>query len=125
MRRWLGAWGPALAWAALIFAFSARPTVPVDLSGGRDKVAHFGAYFVFGALLARSPAAPAPLLALGWLYAASDEVHQRFVPGRSADAADWAADALGVAAGLFVYRRAAGRKARRSRGGAPSQPLCS
>jgi VanZ family protein len=44
-------------------------------------------------------------VALGVAYGASDEVHQAFVPGRSADPADWAADALGVLAGTFAYAR--------------------
>ena len=83
-------WLPALAWAALIFAFSAQPTLPVDLELGNDKLAH--------------------LLA----YGASDEWHQSFVPGRSVDVADWIADAIGVVVGVLFYhwlRRRAWRSA--------------
>ena len=45
------------------------------------------------------------------LYAITDEVHQRFVPGRSCQAADWAIDTAGAALGpvsythLDVYKR--------------------
>lgn len=39
------------------------------------------------------------LLALGLLYALSDEWHQAFVPGRTPEAADWLADAVGLVAG--------------------------
>ena len=47
---------------------------------------------------------------IGLAYAASDEIHQYFVPGRSSDAGDWLADALGVGAGcLLVYRVLSGR----------------
>lgn len=121
MSLWLRAWAPALAWGALIYWASAQPTVPVDLQGGRDKVAHFGAYAVLGAALGHVRARlhlPLPLLVLvGWLFALSDEVHQGFVPGRSAELADWVADALGVLAGLFSFnlwrdRDGAGPRAR-------------
>ena len=33
-----------------------------------------------------------------------DEIHQSFIPGRSAEFLDWIADALGAAAGcIFVF----------------------
>ncbi len=101
-------WIPAALWAALIFAVSARSSVPVPGAWGGDKVMHFGAYAVLGWLLAygaqRSGVAPVWPVLVGLLYAASDEWHQSFVPGRSVEAADWIADALGVAAGVWGYR---------------------
>lgn len=103
MRRGLRAWLPAAAWAALIFAVSARPSVPVDLGGGLDKVAHFGAYLVLGGLLARAVVSRGSGILLGWAYAASDEIHQTFVPGRTFEIADWVADALGVLVGVFLF----------------------
>ena len=109
------AWAPAVLWAAVIFALSSRSTLPTGgLGGGLDKVAHFGAFAVLGLLLAHGAVVwGLPMrwpLMLGLVYAASDEIHQYFVPGRHSDVADWLADALGVAAGcLFIYRRRAGR----------------
>jgi VanZ family protein len=100
-------WLPALAWATLIFVLSAQPTLPVALELGTDKIVHFLAYAVLGALLARGqtragmPAAGA--CAIGMAYGASDEWHQSFVPGRSTDFVDWTADALGVVAGVTLY----------------------
>lgn len=124
MRRWL-VWTPALLWAAVLFALSSRPTLPADLGGGLDKVAHFLAYAVLGLLLARGGLAWR--MPIGWLvlfglaYAVTDELHQAFVPGRSPDAADWVADALGVAAGcLFLYRLRAGRTGPRPSAGGVS-----
>jgi VanZ family protein len=35
-------------------------------------------------------------------FGASDEFHQAFVPGRTADVADWMADTLGAAIGALV-----------------------
>ena len=109
MTRTLRAWGPPLAWAALIFWASSRQSTGVDLRDGMDKFAHFGVYSVLGLLLALAARSPAVVIALGALYGISDEVHQMFVPGRTAELADWFADVLGVLVGLFVYRRAARR----------------
>ena len=37
------------------------------------------------------------------IYAASDELHQFFVPGRQATIGDWAADTLGILFFMIVY----------------------
>ena len=44
----------------------------------------------------------------GILYGLSDEIHQMFVPLRESAFSDFAADALGILAGLYVIRRLAG-----------------
>jgi VanZ family protein len=109
----LRAWGPAGAWAALLFGLSALPelstaaTIPYG-----DKVAHLLVYSVFGALLAfgrgrsERPVPHVLLLLIGALYAVSDEWHQFYVPGRVPDVADWAADLVGLVAGYTVGIRA-------------------
>lgn len=105
-------WLPAAAWAATIFVLSSQPWLPGPPGGLTDKHGHA---LAFGTLalaclygLTRgvwrrvtwSTAILAALLAVA--YGASDEWHQSFVPGRTADVADLAADAVGagVAAGL-------------------------
>jgi VanZ family protein len=107
LRARLRAWGPFLLWAAIIFALSSRPTLPVSLGSGRDKLAHFLAYAILGACAARAlprrESAPLAVL-LGVAYGASDELHQHFVPGRSVEFGDWVADSLGVCAGVFLQR---------------------
>lgn len=107
-------WAPAVLWAAVIFYLSSRHTVPVPDLTGADKACHFAAYALLGFLLARGARAsglrPAWAPALGSLYGASDEFHQYFVPGRSCDPADWAADTLGALAGAFLYTRFANRR---------------
>jgi VanZ family protein len=84
-----------------------------------DKVAHVGIYALLALLAAWGlerafPAWPprrALLLALllTVAYGASDELHQRYVHGRTADPRDWAADAAGgavaVAALTWWHRR--------------------
>jgi VanZ family protein len=117
--RWLNGWLPAVVCAALIFYASSRSSIPVPLTGGSDKLAHFGAYAVFGFALGHARATtgiPVALAALiGGLYAISDEVHQSFVPGRSPDFADWVADAAGILFGLFAHH--AWRRSRAARSG--------
>ncbi len=120
MRRSAVAWAATVLYAALIFALSAEskplPFLPPAL-WRFDKLLHLAEYAVLGALVAWAlrlggrPTARVFGLALlaGSLYGASDELHQKFVPERTADPRDWAADtagaALGAAAVTFLRRR--------------------
>jgi VanZ family protein len=108
------AWLAVVAWAGLIFALSSIPHLGTG-HGDWDlvlrKVAHLAEYAVLGALLAHAlyttttSWASIALLA-GVVYAASDEVHQLFVPGRQGSPLDLAIDALGVAVGVLAVRLA-------------------
>ena len=120
MKDRLIAWGPAAAWAGVLFFLSAIPgkDYPSTLFPGEDKVAHVGLYAVLGALLARGAGpraadAPRPLAlwAVGFLFAASDEWHQAFVPGRHMSLGDLAADAVGIAVGYWLFTRFLGQRA--------------
>jgi VanZ family protein len=101
-------WLPVVAWAALIFLLSSFEAPDVG-SGGVDyfvrKLAHLTEYALLGALLARATRRELPAFLLGVAYAASDEIHQHFVPGRHATPVDVAIDAVGVALGVVLYRR--------------------
>ncbi|MEI8037867.1 MAG: VanZ family protein [Verrucomicrobiota bacterium] len=79
------------------------------------KGAHMAEYALLAGLLWRairqtSPTRPRPWiwgeagLALGlvFLYAASDELHQTFIPGRTGQASDVAVDVAGAAVGLAL-----------------------
>jgi VanZ family protein len=117
MKRSASLWGPVLAWAGLIFFLSSIP----DLHSGLEfdfyyrKAAHMMEYGLLAALLWRAlsgsrPFAAAALFALtlglSVAYAASDEWHQSFVPGRGPSAKDVGIDGLGaLAACLFLKRR--------------------
>lgn len=96
-----------VAWAALIFTFSSVPDLGTGL-GGWDlllrKLAHTAEYAVLGALLARATGRAGLAVALGSLYAVSDEVHQMFVPGRMGSPVDVAIDAVGVTIGVLLWR---------------------
>jgi VanZ family protein len=102
-------WLAVLAWATLIFALSGTTSLDTDL-GSWDlvlrKTAHVTEYAILGALLARVLTVPAAL-ATGIVYAASDEVHQHFVPGRVGAPLDVVIDGLGVGLGILVLRKLA------------------
>ena len=53
------------------------------------------------------------MVVIGAFYGASDEWHQRFVPGRSPSLGDWAADVAGVVLGYGLVMLLANGFARR------------
>lgn len=113
MRRVASTWLPPIVWIALIFALSAQhggghlPAAEVALR----KLAHVAEYLVLTLLLVRAlrraganaavPAAMAGALA----YAATDEWHQSFVPGRTATVRDVAIDGIGIALAALAATR--------------------
>ncbi|HZA50792.1 MAG TPA: VanZ family protein [Myxococcaceae bacterium] len=123
MSRLVRRWGPAVAWAALIFALSAQPSPPGPSMSPLDKVAHFVEFAVLAALVARAltgsgvrpTRALAAAIALSTLYGASDELHQRYVPGRDVSVFDLAADAVGACAGACAWYALWSRSARGDR----------
>ena len=102
-------WGPVVLWAGFIFALSSVPDLGTGL-GGWDlllrKLAHAAEYAVLGALLVRALRRPGVAVALGVLYAVTDEVHQSFVAGRLGSPIDVAIDAVGVVCGVLLWERA-------------------
>ena len=102
-------WLPVVLWAGVIFALSSIPSLGTGL-GTWDvilrKGAHITEYAVLALLLARALGREAPALALGIVYAASDEFHQSFVRGRHASPLDVAIDTTGLLLGLLAWRRA-------------------
>ena len=106
-KRSVAAWLPALAWAGLIFAFSAQADLTFFPDQSLDfvvrKLGHMGIFGVLAILLWRALAGTTTLrrpwawaLALTILYAITDELHQAFVPGRTASGQDVGIDAAGA-----------------------------
>jgi VanZ family protein len=107
---------PAILWAAVIFGLSSIPgtKLPEFTHLVSDKILHAGVYFVFGLLvyLALEPRVKADTfdwkrllfsIVVVVLYGLSDEFHQGFVPGRTEDILDAAADtAGGLLAAAFI-----------------------
>ena len=98
--------GPALSYTVVIFIFSSLPgsEIPHLPFWNADKVVHFLEFGLLGIFLYRAFRLYRPLkrpylltLVVGIPYAAFDEVHQYFVPGRNCSAADLLFDILGIA----------------------------
>lgn len=127
--RWLR-WAPALGWMVLIFLFSNQPggesgnfskiVLEWLASFGLDfrvwfgenaffvirKLAHFTEYFILFSLFLLAwgniQRNGLRILLVTVVYAASDEFHQLFIPGRVGDWVDVGIDSLGaLAAWLF------------------------
>jgi VanZ family protein len=112
-------WAPVVAWMVLIFLLSAQSQYPTPKSRILDllieKTAHTVEYAILAALLVRalrpSRSSSRSMYAIAILaasvYALSDEFHQRFVPGRSADWADilfdWIGAMIGAALALYCF----------------------
>jgi VanZ family protein len=107
------AFAPAAAYALVIFLLSARPDPLPFLPPGiwaYDKVLHALEYALLAGLVApalrlaglRPAAAVVVAVVIASAYGATDEFHQSFVPGRSADVLDWVADTVGSIVGAVV-----------------------
>ena len=113
-------WLPVIVYCAAIFIQSSFPTSQrIPDWRNLDKVLHVAAYAILGVLFFRAlstgrfstnhKAAVILSILFSGLYGLSDEVHQSFVPGRSAEAADVLADfmggILGASYGWFRFKR--------------------
>ena len=108
----LALWVPVAAYMGVIFGLSSTASLPALPAGISDKLAHTLVYSGLGALLVRALARGrwprvTPLVLLGAvvvtvLYGVTDEVHQRFVPGRQFDLQDLVADGVGAGAAAAV-----------------------
>jgi hypothetical protein len=118
-------WLPVVVYAAGIFVASSvsNATLPAGVS---DKTGHGLAYFGLVLLVLRGLAGAEwagvtartslGAVALAAAYGASDELHQLFVPGRTADVHDLRADATGAAIGVaLVWLLVVIRRRRESR----------
>ena len=108
---------PLALYSLFIIYMSSQSHLPVPNFGfdWQDKVIHASAFFVYGiflriflvgALEIHSRKAHILLFfAVGCIFAASDEVHQYYVEGRSCDFYDWVADTVGLALSLAVVQK--------------------
>ena len=106
-------WFPLITYCILIFLQSSFPSIEsVPELPYSDKFLHFFAYAVLGALFFRAYKTLRVRNRLNLLimlsilssslYGASDELHQHFVPYRSAEWMDIFADVLGSVFGVFI-----------------------
>ncbi|MDM8551248.1 VanZ family protein [Desulfobacterales bacterium HSG2] len=108
-------WLPVFIYCLLIFIQSSYPSpiIAPELPHA-DKLVHFLGYGLlgilffraFGTLRFKDNADLVMILSIAssTLYGISDEIHQYYVPFRSADITDLSADAIGSFCGAFFYR---------------------
>ncbi|MFQ5794488.1 MAG: VanZ family protein [Candidatus Bipolaricaulia bacterium] len=107
-RRYLW-WITLLGYTGLIFYLSNQPSIPMPARfPGLDKLFHWGEYLVLTLLaiqviVPKSGKAMVGVVIGCLIYAASDELHQMFVPGREADVFDGLADAAGVLTAVLSF----------------------
>ncbi len=108
-------WFPLIIYCILIFLQSSFPSIEsIPELPYTDKLLHFFAYAVLGALFLRAYKTlqirnNLKLLIIlsvlsSSLYGISDEIHQYFVPSRSFEYVDILADVLGSLFGVFIYQ---------------------
>lgn len=113
-------WLPVFIWCGLIFYLSNTPNLDTGL-GFLDfilrKLAHIIEYFILVFLLYRAFKGSFRLSSfylafwpslLTFLYAASDEAHQAFVPTRGPSITDVLVDSLGIVVFIFILRTSKG-----------------
>jgi VanZ family protein len=119
-------WGPAAVVAGLIFLLSSQRGLRVSDDAAVDAPVRHVAHVVVYALLTLailhglgglgagfSPRTAGIATAAAMLYGISDEVHQAFVPERTANLADLGYDALGALVGAAIAGVAAALMRRR------------
>ena len=99
-------------WLVLLTATS-LPGKDLPNLGVSDKLEHFTAYFILAVILnlalivqnkyslLKLKSSIFTIIIIG-SYAALDELHQLFIPGRSCDIKDWAADFIAACIGVSV-----------------------
>jgi VanZ family protein len=102
---------PVFLWCVLIFVLSSQSNLPGPDTAVFDfifkKAAHMFVYAILYFLLFRSLKRDTHkkhfffAFVLCMLYAITDEVHQRFTPGRTSTARDFGYDVLGMSVMLF------------------------
>jgi hypothetical protein len=114
----LAAWAPALVWMGVLFWLSSLPGLKTGFAPSLDwalrKLAHSLVYALLMVLVTFSFSRTTYLareklliasFCLVVLYAASDEVHQRFIPQRHGAVRDVGFDAFGAAVAWLVISK--------------------
>ena len=113
-------WFPIIIYCLLIFIQSSYPSIKSAPELPHiDKVLHFVAYALLGALFLRAfktsriknnvKLMVILSVLLSSLYGISDEIHQYLIPYRDADLMDVLADTLGGIMGVYIYQAIAGK----------------
>jgi len=95
----------ALFIIAALFIGGAQPEAAGLIQAPWDKLAHMTIFFVLALLIALGFVLPIWLIVgISFVVGIADELHQIWLPGRSADMMDWLCDAGGVLLAVLVLR---------------------
>jgi VanZ family protein len=121
--KFLKLWLPVFIWSGIIFYLSSLPNLQTEW-GFWDlilrKLAHITEYLILTFLLYRAfkrsfDLSTSSLIfwpsVLSFLYAISDEIHQRFVPTRSGNLEDILIDAAGIVLFYIILKNVSLSKA--------------
>jgi len=97
----------------ILFIATTLPAERLPSLGFTDKLDHFIGYFILAFLVNLMlmyqrkskflfERAPFATVVICLFYGVVDELHQLFIPGRSAETWDWVADALGTLTGVLI-----------------------
>lgn len=111
---------PLVIYWIILFILTSLPSSAAITMNVSDKIEHFGAYGLLSVflylnlyfqnrfeLLKKFPATFTVLIAS--IYGMVDEIHQMYVPGRSAEFLDWLADFSGSLVAVLITRYLIGR----------------
>ncbi len=105
---------PLIIYWIILFVLTSLPTgLAIETRDVSDKLLHFGAYGLLSVLLylnmyfqnkfIKLKNNPATFtLVIASIYGLLDEIHQMFVPGRSAEFLDWVADFSGSLVAVLI-----------------------
>lgn len=112
-RKVLLVYTPLVLYWVLLLTATSLPANDIPALGLYDKFYHLGAYTVLSFLLSLTlifqrkskflfEKAGVAAIVISSVYGALDEIHQLFVPGRSAEILDWTADLIGACIGVYI-----------------------
>jgi len=104
---------PLVLYWIIIFTATTLPGPQLPDLHLSDKIEHFSAFFILAVMLNLAliyqrksfllfKYAALVTIIICLFYAAIDELHQMFIPGRFADIRDWLADSTGVVLGVLI-----------------------
>jgi VanZ family protein len=112
-RKVLLVYTPLVVYWILLLTATSLPANDIPALGLYDKFYHLGAYTVLSFFLNLTLVyqkkskflfykAGIAAIVISSVYGALDEIHQIFVPGRSAEILDWTADFVGACFGAYI-----------------------
>lgn len=98
-----------IIWCLVIFSFSSIPSAHISEFSMLDfvlrKAAHITEFFILTLISFKTFNSKKKSILFSVLYATSDEIHQRFTPGRGPSPSDVLIDTIGVVLGIiFIWK---------------------